>query len=266
MSPLEAASGHTGNGLPYNKLGDGADVLVVFDGLGFENVPMHGLEARLSLPMYSFLSSDYTVFVVRRRKGLPQGTTVRDMSDDYAEMIRQEFGGPVDLIGYSTGGGIAQEFAADHPDLVRKLVLHSTASRDDPVSRELVMRAHDFALKGDWRGVMATMMEGAYTPSWYKATLIRLLPPVLSLFGMPDDPSDFAVTVEAFDGVDLRDRLGEISAPTLVVAGDKDPSPPEYIRETAAGIPDCRLILYPGMGHPAKGRQFERDVLAFLHE
>jgi hypothetical protein len=37
-------------------------------------------------------------------------------------------------------------------------------------------------------------------------------------------------------------------------------------RETAAGIPNARLILYKGMGHPASGKQFSRDVLAFLNE
>jgi hypothetical protein len=35
-------------------------------------------------------------------------------------------------------------------------------------------------------------------------------------------------------------------------------------RETAEGIPNARLIVYPGMGHPASGKQFGRDVLAFL--
>jgi hypothetical protein len=38
------------------------------------------------------------------------------------------------------------------------------------------------------------------------------------------------------------------------------------LEETAAGIPDARLILYPGMGHPASGKQFKQDVLAFLRE
>jgi hypothetical protein len=37
-------------------------------------------------------------------------------------------------------------------------------------------------------------------------------------------------------------------------------------RETAAGIPNARLVLYKGMGHPASGKQFGRDVLAFLLE
>jgi len=37
-------------------------------------------------------------------------------------------------------------------------------------------------------------------------------------------------------------------------------------RESAAGIPNARLILYEKMGHPANGKQFERDVMAFLKE
>ncbi len=34
----------------------------------------------------------------------------------------------------------------------------------------------------------------------------------------------------------------------------------------AAGIPDARLILYEGMGHPASGPRFRRDLRAFLLE
>jgi hypothetical protein len=39
---------------------------------------------------------------------------------------------------------------------------------------------------------------------------------------------------------------------------------PELFRETAAGIPGARLCLYENMGHPARGRQFQKDVLDFL--
>jgi pimeloyl-ACP methyl ester carboxylesterase len=61
--------------------------------------------------------------------------------------------------------------------------------------------------------------------------------------------------------------LAQIAAPTLVVAGDRDPVYSETLfRETAAGIPQARLLLYPRMRHPAAGKQFERDVLPFLTE
>jgi pimeloyl-ACP methyl ester carboxylesterase len=81
----------------------------------------------------------------------------------------------------------------------------------------------------------------------------------------PRDPADLIITVEAEDQHDFKDRLAEIQVPTPVVAGENDPFyTAALFRETAASIPHARLILYSGMGHPAIGKQFERDVLMFL--
>jgi pimeloyl-ACP methyl ester carboxylesterase len=81
------------------------------------------------------------------------------------------------------------------------------------------------------------------------------------------DLSDLVVTIEAEDQHAFKERLLEISAPTLVIAGVDDPFySPALFREMAAGIPDARLVLYEKMRHPATGKQFERDVLAFLGE
>jgi acetyl esterase/lipase len=82
---------------------------------------------------------------------------------------------------------------------------------------------------------------------------------------VPQDPSDLVITIEAEDRHHFKVRLSEIAAPTLVIAGAKDPLySATLFRETAEGIPHARLILYPGMGHPASGKQFRQDVLAFL--
>jgi pimeloyl-ACP methyl ester carboxylesterase len=108
------------------------------------------------------------------------------------------------------------------------------------------------------------MLEFVIRPAWYRGALIWVASPLMAL-GTPEDPSDLIVTIDAEDEFDFKNRLPEIAAPTLVIAGAEDPGYTELLfRETAAGIPDCTLILYPGMGHPAKGRQFESDVLAFL--
>jgi pimeloyl-ACP methyl ester carboxylesterase len=90
---------------------------------------------------------------------------------------------------------------------------------------------------------------------------------LMARFGSPQDPSDLVVTIEAEDQFNFKDRLGEIRAPTLVAAGDKDPFySVALFRQTAEGIPNARLALYEGMGHPASGKLFARDVLAFLKE
>lgn len=263
---LGAPSGFTCNGLPYNRMGSGPDTLVIFQGLTFKNVPMQGTEARVTQSMYSFLSTDYTVFVVNRRQGISAGSTIGDMADDYAEMVEQEFHSPVDVIGLSTGGSICQQFAADHPDLVRKLVIHSSAYRLGPEGKDVQLRAREYASRGQRRQCAATMMEFVLPAAWYTSALIAMSSGLMAL-GMPKDASDLVVTIDAEDRFDFRDRLGQISAPTLLVAGEDDPGySPELFRETADGIGDCRLALYPGMGHPARGPQFERDVSAFLRE
>jgi len=97
--------------------------------------------------------------------------------------------------------------------------------------------------------------------AWLRLVFVKIM------LGAPDDPSDLMITVEAEDVHGFKDSLSEIQARTLVVAGDKDPGYTEALfRETAASIPDSKLILYEGMGHPASGKQFGRDVLTFLNE
>jgi len=267
-SPLgeKQASGYFRSGLPYNRLGHGPRPLVVLQGLTFENKPQPGF----MVFGYGFLKEDYTVHVVLRKPGLPHGYTLKDMADDYAAMIREEFGGPVDVIGVSTGGSIVQHFAADHPDLVRRLVIHSSAYSLSDEARRLQMDVARLAQQGKWRQAWAVLMgpvlAHAGAVKYFAKPIVWLLSAVLSL-SAPKDPTDLVVTVEAEDKFNFRDRLAEITAPTLVVAGDDDPFyTPALFRETAAGIPNARLILYPGMGHPASGKRFGRDVLAFLKE
>ena len=117
-----------------------------------------------------------------------------------------------------------------------------------------------------WREAWATLLRFTLPPgplAGPQAGWRRLL---MSL-DAPKDPSDLIITIEAEDRFDFRERLAQITAPTLVVAGERDPFyTPALFRETAAGIPNARLILYPDMGHPAGGKQFQRDVLAFLQE
>jgi pimeloyl-ACP methyl ester carboxylesterase len=103
-----------------------------------------------------------------------------------------------------------------------------------------------------------------------KKTLSRpvvwLFAPLMAL-GAPKDPTDLLITIEAEDQHNFKDRPHEITAPTLIAAGEQDPYyTPALFRETAAGIPNARLCLYPNMGYPAGGKPFQRDVLAFLRE
>jgi pimeloyl-ACP methyl ester carboxylesterase len=259
----KASAGYFRNGLPYNRVGHGPRNLFIFQGLLFENKPLPAVLNSLYDMYYKYLEEDFTTYIVLRKPGLPAGYSMQDMSDDYAKMIKDEFGGPVDVIGVSTGGSIVQHFAADHPDLVRKLILHSSAYTLSDSARNLQMRMASLARQRQWMATYTTMLGSTQ----YPRPVIWISSFLAGMFGAPKDPSDLVVTIEAEDKFNFKDRLGQITAPTLVVAGDEDPFYSEALfRETAEGIPNARLVLYKGMGHPAHGEQFRRDVLQFLKE
>lgn len=253
-----ANAGYFRNGLAYNRAGRGPRPLIVFQGLMFENKPQAGMTFS-----YKFLGHEYTIYAVLRKPHLPHGYTIKNMADDYAEMIRAEFGEPVDLLGVSTGGSIAQQFAADHPELVRRLIIHSSAHALGAGGRQAQLNMAHLARQGSFTEAASHLLEFMFPKGvfWKLASWLasRLM------MGNPKDLNDLIVTIEAEDQFQFKDRLGEIRAPTLVIAGSEDPFYTEDLfRETAEGIPNAHLTLYPKMRHPAYGKQFERDVLFFL--
>ena len=250
-------------GLPYNRLGRGPCIAVALLGLTFENRPLAGMELGM-VRDYATLAATHTIYLVNRRPGLPVGASLADMAADCAAMIREEFGGPVDVIGQSTGGSIAQHLAADHPAVVRRLVLHSSAHTLSEPARALQLQVAGLAEQRLWRQAWQVLLRYMMPPRWYAAALAGLGANLLAL-SPPRDPSDLVITVAAEDQHAFQSRLGEIEAPTLVVAGANDPFyTPALFRETAAGIPQAKLVLYEHMGHPATGRQFRHELAAFL--
>jgi pimeloyl-ACP methyl ester carboxylesterase len=63
----------------------------------------------------------------------------------------------------------------------------------------------------------------------------------------------YATCCEAIGAYDVRDRLGDIPAPTLVVAGTEDPATTvDMVRLLADGIPDSEFLAVPGAAHLAQ--------------
>jgi pimeloyl-ACP methyl ester carboxylesterase len=219
---------------------------------------------RMSTGYLRGLEDRYKIYIVNRRPGLAAGYSLSDMSDDYAVMIKNELGGVADIIGVSTGGSIAQHFAIDHPDLVRRLVLAMAGFRLTEEAKELQMKVADLARKGKRRAASALLgtavMRGRVAKQVFKWFMWLLGP-----FSIPTDPSDGIVEIEAEDRHDLSDRLAKIKADTLVIGGEEDFFYP--VRETARKIPNAKLVLYPNLGHNAmfaRSRQFGEEIRAFL--
>lgn len=248
MRTAPVAAGHFASGVPYLRVGEGPPLLAV-SGLTPEHKNPTGFERRTELGRVALLSEHVTVYLVNRRPGVPAGTTMSDLAGDYAQAIQHELGGgPVAVHGVSTGGSLALQLAVDHPELVRRLVVVSAAYRLGPGGQQAQRDLGNSIAAGDARGAWArfgrAVAPGATGPlvagaMWAMASQLT-----------PDDPSDLLATIAAEDAFDVLDGLGRITAPTLVIGGERDPLySPDLFRRTADGIPGGRLVLLRGKGH-----------------
>jgi pimeloyl-ACP methyl ester carboxylesterase len=265
--PLAVREGLLHGGLPYLAIGQGPP-LVVLSGFTAEHANPTGAARRFSLQPLKPLARQFTVYLVNRKPGLPPGSTIADLAGHYARALEWEFSGPVAVMGISTGGSIAQQFAIDHPQLVARLVLVAAACRLGPAGRRMQRDLARFTLAGQPRRAWA-----ATGPELATTTVGgRLYAALLWLFGprlYPEDPSDMLIVIDAEDRFDAAPQLHRISAPTLIIAGDRDRNyTPELFHETAERIPGARLRLYPRKGHASIAtliyKPAVRDVLGFL--
>ena len=255
---------------PYVRLGNGPQNLVILPGLTLENEPPNRFAAWTYRLGFGRFARDHTVYVINRRRGMPQGYTTQDMASDYARVMESELG-PSHVMGFSTGGAIAQYVALDHPELVGNLILIVSASRLSEEGRETCERWRTLARERRWRELRADMASATVSGETNK----RLARAFIRVFGrfvlkVPSDPRDFLTTLEADLGHDTTGRLSEISTPSLIIGGSEDPFFSEsLLREIAAKIPDASLRLYKGVGHgipKERKRRYEEDTLAFLDD
>jgi pimeloyl-ACP methyl ester carboxylesterase len=237
-------------GVPFAAAGGGRP-LVVLPGL----LPMTGVESdqlvRGSLAPVGGLADQRRLVVLNRWPDLPRDVTMAALARGHADAVRAGFPGePVDVLGMSTGGSIAQQMAAEHPDVVRRLVLLSTACRLGPVGRR------------DQARVAGLLRTGA-TRAACRSAGASLLPRPLRLLGAAVGwlganrvlgstraADDLLATLDAEDGFDLANCNGTIRAPTLIVAGGRDRFySRELFEQTTQLIPHSRLYVRPRRGH-----------------
>jgi pimeloyl-ACP methyl ester carboxylesterase len=266
---LDAQEGTLEGGLPCLSFGQGPP-LVVFPGIGMTNSNPTGIQRWGELRLLSPLARAFTVYRVGRRVGLKSGPTMADLANDYAVALEEKFGRQVDVLGISTGGSIALQLAADRPTMVRKLVVAGAAYRLSEYGREFQRRTAELSAAGDRRG-LARMQAPDVTDSRLgrriAGGLLWLAGPLFIRRGW--DPSDMIATIEAEDAFDVGERLGEISAPTLIIGGGRDRFyPAELFRETARRVPNARLVIYEDRAHGGAfaDKRFGRDIIAFLKE
>lgn len=233
--------------VPYLRIGQGPP-LVSVQGLSPEHEVPTGMERRFALAHARPMAHEFTVHVVNRKRGLRVGESMSDIARHLATAIEHDIGEPVFLDGTSTGGSVALQLAVDRPDLVRRLVVISAAYRLGPRGRELQAEVARLTRAGQPREAWAAMVT-ALLPDQLGGA-VRPITRLAVGSMIPADPSDLLVTLDAEDAFNVQTDLPRIAAPTLVIGGGSDKFySEELFRETAAGVQDGRMHVFPGWGH-----------------
>lgn len=262
---MPTSQGTWPGGMAYLRAGSGPP-LVMLPGLRSSYQEPRGMDRRFQLRQMRPYARARTVWwVAGGRPDLPADTTMADLASDCALVLREHLPVPVDVLANSTGGSIALQLAADHADVVRRLVLVSAGYRLGPRGRQGQRDVARLLRAGRARAAAAEtmgMIGARPATQWAFGALGWLAGPLV--LGRHD--ADMLTTIDAEDGFDVRDRLERITAPTLVVAGDHDAFySVEIFSKTAELMPHGRLVLLPGKGHLAPSvREVVAEALPFL--
>lgn len=169
--------------------------------------------------------------------------TVGDIANALAGLLGVLGLPKVAYAGISLGGAVGTMLAVDHPGRVSRLVLCCTSARfgDPSAWHERAARVRSEGLD-ELAGMLVARW---FTPGYAHAAEARTMLAHV-------DAEGYAACCEALAAYDARDRLAEVNAPTLVIAGAEDvATPPAHAELLARRIPDAELLTVPGAAHLA---------------
>jgi len=180
------------------------------------------------------------------------GYDMETLSEDAAALIETLQCAPCHFVGLSMGGFIGLRLAAQRPELIRSLILLGTSADPEPGERVAQFRLMSIVVR--WLG---------------PGMVVNRMMPVLFGQKFLNDPARaqlrrgwrrrmssnhrvgiFRAARGVFTRKGVRDEIGQVRVPTLIMVGDQDVGVPlpnsQRLHDAIAG---SQLVIIPGAGH-----------------
>ena len=251
--------------MDYFRFGHGKDVLVILPGLSVQSV-MGAAEAVAEA--YQTLTDDYTIYLFDRRKELPETYSVKQMAQDTAEALRITGLNRVNFFGASQGGMIAMEIAANHPELVKKLVLGSTTSRVTDEQYQTIAKWIQLAEHGEAEKLYLDFGQTIYPKNTFEQAKEMLIDAAKTV--TDEDLNRFVILAKGLKDFDVTKDLEKVVCPVLLLESKDDqllgPDAGPEVEKHLNGHTEFELYLYEGYGHAAydTAPDYKERILRFL--
>ena len=177
--------------------------------------------------------------------------TVAGMADDAATILDELGIDRADVVGFSGGSVTAQELAIRHPERVKSLVLMGTFGKGDRYF-DAVVRMFTWMIDQapDPHAFLEAFYLWIYTTQAHETGFVDQLIDEALAFPHQQSLDSMHQQLDAWANHTTIDRLGQVAAPTLVIAGGKDlVCPPHLGKAVADAIPGAQFEVWPDAAH-----------------
>ena len=237
------------NELYYERSGSGEPLLLI---MGMSGTHLSWGEAFLDA-----LRDDFEVVIYDHRGMGKSGRTnppfsIADLAADAAALLDELGWESAHVCGISMGGMVGQELALRHPEKIRTLTLGCTYAGGEGAtmtSPEVGQRLFESMQSGDRERALRTGWE-INVSERFAADDDQYADFRRRAIEVPANLPTIMAQIQAIGPHDTSARLGEISAPTLVIHGTEDQMLSYKNAEAIArAIPGARLEILDGVGH-----------------
>jgi pimeloyl-ACP methyl ester carboxylesterase len=273
-----------GRKLTYRRIGTGPVLVCHPGGPGFSSsyfADLAGLWEQFTLVMLNPRGTGGS-----DRPADSRAYQIEDYVSDVDELRRHLALDKMLLLGHSHGGVVAEAYAAEHPARVERLVLASSLARFGPGQEAAMQGGLEKRSGQPWFADAAAALDEEQetkfaTDQELGNLFFREFPLYFAHYG--DAEAGYADTLrsetinadtlrlfnrEIFNTFDLRDRLRDVTAPTLVITGEDDfICGPVCAAEISAAIPNAREVIVGDSGHMLfieQPQAFRDEVAGFL--